>query len=146
MCCSFSKYDEIKWISAAEYYLNDIIGDMNNGVNAYLDWNILLDENGGPTYKNNPVKSASIRVNDNYIKSPIYYYLFHISHFVDNNSIIVSNYTNCNLKVLSLKTSKKIIIIVMNKSGSDIEYNLLVNGKNIFYKISCHSIVTYTFS
>ena len=143
MCCSYSKYDEKKWISSAEYYLTDIIGDMNNGVNAYLDWNILLDENGGPTYKNNPVKSASIRVNDNYIKSPIYYYLFHISHFVSNNSFIVESKTNCNLKVVSFKILKKIIIIVMNKSSSDVEYNLLVSGKNIFDKISCHSIVTY---
>ena len=142
MCSGYSKYDEIKWISSAEYYLTDIIGDMNNGVNAYLDWNILLDEFGGPTYKNNPVKSASIRINDSFIKSPIYYYLYHISHFIDN-SIIIETKNNTNLKVVSLKNNNKIITIIMNKSNYDIEYNLVINNKNIFDKINKHSIITY---
>lgn len=143
MCCSYSKYNEEKWISSAEYYLNDIIGDMNNGVNAYLDWNILLDENGGPTYKNNPVKSASIRVGDTYIKSPIYYYLYHVSHFIGDKNIIIENKNNSNLKVVSLKVDKKIIVIVMNKTNTNIEYNLLMNNEYIFDKIGNHSIITY---
>lgn len=142
MCCSYSKYDEKEWISSAEYYLKDIIGDMNNGVNAYLDWNILLDLNGGPTYKNNPVKSSSIIIDNNYIKSPIYYYLYHISHFIDN-SIIIENKNNTNLKVVSLKNNNKIIIVVMNNSKDNIEYNLLVNTKKLFDKINKHSIITY---
>ena len=142
MCCAYSPYNEKNWISSAEYYINDIIGDMNNGINAYLDWNILLDENGGPTYKNNPVKSASIRIGDNYVKSPIYYYLYHISHFIDN-SIIIKNENNTNLKIVSLKNNKKIIVVIMNKSNQDIEYNLLLKNKNIYDEIKKHTIVTY---
>ena len=142
MCCSYSKYDENKWISSAEYYLNDIIGDMNSGINAYLDWNILLDELGGPTYKNNPVKSGSIRVNDNYIKSPIYYYLYHISHFV-NNSMIIETNNNTNLKVVSMKNKNKVIVVIMNKTNNDIEYKILFNKNNIFDSINKHSIITY---
>lgn len=142
MCCAYSLYNEKNWISSAEYYINDIIGDMNNGINAYLDWNILLDENGGPTYKNNPVKSASIRIGDNYVKSPIYYYLYHISHFIDN-SVIIKNENNTNLKIVSLKNNKKIIVVIMNKSNQDIEYNLLLKNKNIYDEIKKHTIVTY---
>ena len=142
MCCAYSPYNEKNWISSAEYYINDIIGDMNNGINAYLDWNILLDENGGPTYRNNPVKSASIRIGDNYVKSPIYYYLYHISHFIDN-SIIIKNENNTNLKIVSLKNNKKIIVVIMNKSNQDIEYNLLLKNKNIYDEIKKHTIVTY---
>ena len=143
MCCSYSKYDEISWIGASEYYLTDIIGDMNNGVNAYLDWNILLNTDGGPTYKNNPVKSASIRVNDNYIKSPIYYYLYHISHFVDDNSYVIESNANCSLKVVAIKNNKKIITVVMNKTNQDIEYNLVFNKEKYYDIINKHSIITY---
>lgn len=146
MCCAYSPYNEKNWISSAEYYLNDIIGDMNNGINAYLDWNILLDENGGPTYIKNYVKSASIRKEDNYIKSPIYYYLYHISHFINKEAVIIENNNNTNLKVVSLKCNKKIIIVIMNKTKDDIEYKLLVNNKSIIDKISKHSIVTYEFN
>ena len=146
MCCGYTKYNEINWINDAEYYLNDIIGDMNNGVNAYLDWNILLDENGGPTYKKNYVKSASIRVNDYYIKTPIYYYLYHISHFISDNSIIVENKNNTNLQVVSLKNKNKYIVIVMNNQNDPIKYNLLLNKKTISDIINSHSIITYEIS
>ncbi len=142
MCCSYSPYSD-KWLSSAEYYLNDIIGDMNSGVNAYLDWNILLDEKGGPTYKNNPVKSPSIRINDTYLKSPIYYYLYHISHFITDKSIIIENKNNTNLKVVSIKNNKEIIIVIMNKTNDNIDYNLFINEKNIYDKINSHSIITY---
>ena len=143
MCCGHSPYDELKWISGAEYYLTDIIGDMNCGVNAYLDWNILLDENGGPTHSKNYVKSASIRVNDNYIKTPIYYYLYHISHFISDKCTIIENKNNTNLKVVSLKCNSKLIIVIMNNSNLDMEYNLLINNKNIFDRINKHSVITY---
>ena len=143
MCCAYSKYNERNWISSAEYYLTDIIGDMNSGVNAYLDWNILLDHRGGPTYKNNPVKSSSIRISKDYLKTPIYYYLYHISHFLGNNNIIIKNNTNTDLKVVSLKVNKKIIVVVMNITNQDIEYNLLVNNNNIYDKIVKKSIITY---
>ena len=143
MCCAYSPYNEKNWISSAEYYLNDIIGDMNSGINAYLDWNILLDENGGPTYIKNYVKSASIRKNDNYIKSPIYYYLYHISHFINKEAVIFENKNNTKLKIVSLKCNKKKIIVIMNKTKEDIEYNLLINNKTISDKINKHSIITY---
>lgn len=143
MCCAYSKYNEKKWLGSAEYYLNDIIGDMNNGVNAYLDWNILLDQNGGPTYKNNPVKSGSIRVGDNYIKSPIYYYLYHISHFIGTKTLVVENKTNTELKVVSLKVDKKILVIIMNRTSHNIEFNLKINNHSLCDKINNHSIITY---
>ena len=115
---------------------------MNCGINAYLDWNILLDEYGGPTHSKNYVKSPSIRMDDNYLKSPIYYYLYHVSHFI-NNSIIIENKNTTNLKVVSLKSNNKIIIVIMNNSNTDIEYKLIIKKKNISDKINKHSIITY---
>ena len=143
MCCGYSKYNEKEWISAAEYYLKDIIGDMNSGVNAYLDWNILLDENGGPTHSKNYVKSASIRVNDEYIKTPIYYYLYHVSHFIGNECTIIENKNNTNLKVVGFKSKDKLSVILMNNSNQPIEYNLLLKKNTIYDKINAHSIITY---
>ncbi len=142
MCCGYSEYHEKNWIKEAEYYLNDIIGDMNVGVNAYLDWNILLDSNGGPSHKKNYVKSASIRIDDNYIKTPIYYYLYHLSHFI-NDSVIVENKNDTKLKVVSLKSKNKLIIVVMNNGNDVVEYNLEINKNSISDKINSHSIITY---
>ena len=41
-CCGFSKYDEKEWVRDAEIYIDDIVKDINNGGNAYIDWNILF--------------------------------------------------------------------------------------------------------
>ena len=145
MCAGFSIYNEINWIKDAEYYLKDIIGDINSGVNAYLDWNILLDNTGGPSHSNNFVKSSSILDNNNYIKTPIYYYIYHISHFLSKENIIIEN--KCTVKeltVTSMKCNDKIIVIVMNNSNKDIKYNLVYEKKFIFDLIKAHTIITYT--
>lgn len=36
-----------------ERYAHDMIGNFNNGMNAFLDWNVLLDETGGPNHVGN---------------------------------------------------------------------------------------------
>ena len=33
-----------------EGYAHDIIGDLNAGANGWVDWNLLLDEHGGPNH------------------------------------------------------------------------------------------------
>ena len=144
MCCSYSSYDEMKWVSSAEYYLRDTIGDMNSGVNAYLDWNILLDDKGGPTHAKNYVKSASVLMGSDYIKSPIYYYLYHISHFLSSNTKIVfsNSYTN-KLKVVSLIDNNELIVVIMNDTNEIIDFNLIFKNKYISDSISSHSIITY---
>lgn len=43
-----------------EDYIVDIIEDLNHHVNAWIDWNILLDEAGGPNYVDNFVDSPMV--------------------------------------------------------------------------------------
>lgn len=144
MCSGYSNYNEKSWIKDAEYYLTDIIGDMNCGINAYLDWNVLLDQNGGPTHSKNYVKSSSILKNDAYIKSPIYYYIYHISHFLGkNNYIIESKTSNKELKIVSLKCDSKIVIIIMNNTNQNINYSLIYKQEKINDNIKAHTILTY---
>ncbi|MCQ2557900.1 MAG: glucosylceramidase [Oscillospiraceae bacterium] len=52
-CFEYSVYGEIDPVFAAQKFAHEILGDMNHGTNAYTDWNLLLDEQGGPNYVNN---------------------------------------------------------------------------------------------
>ena len=142
MCCGYSKYNENSWINDAVYYTKDIIDNLNVGVNAYLDWNILLDFNGGPNHKKNYCKSAIILNEDktNFIKTPIYYYLYHLSKIKGN--IVESVSSNNNLKVVS-SYNKKLCITIYNDSDKREEYNLIIDGKCINDKINSKSIITY---
>ena len=63
-----------------------MINDFNDGASAWTDWNILLDENGGPNHVGNfcfaPVH-ADTR-NGQLIYTNAYYYIGHFSKFVRN--------------------------------------------------------------
>lgn len=44
----------------AEAYAEDILEDLNNWVNGWIDWNLVLDERGGPNYVDNFVDAAVV--------------------------------------------------------------------------------------
>jgi glucosylceramidase len=48
-----------KW-SRAEEYVENILEDLNNHVSGWIDWNLVLDERGGPNYVDNTVEAAVI--------------------------------------------------------------------------------------
>ena len=133
MCCGYSCYNEQKWRKDAELYANEIIGNLNNYMNIYMDWNLLLDEFGGPNHKKNYVKAPIIRMRDKIIKTPIYYYLKHFS--LHQNSYIYEVKNNIELKVV---VSDKYITI-LNDTKKDISFSIL----GMTDTIKKHTIVTY---
>ena len=74
MCCGFSPYDEKDWQKDANLYLGELFSDINSGASAFVDWNMLLDAQGGPSYCKNYVKSPVIlnETGDDFILTPIY--------------------------------------------------------------------------
>lgn len=144
--CYFSNYNEKEWIKDAEMYLFDLINDMNYGMNGYVDWNILLDFNGGPNHKNNFCKSPII-LNENssdFILTPIYYYLGHISKYVEPRAKILTVDTYLpNLLVIATKKENKIVTTILNSNNEKMELNLLINKTRIKDYINPHTICTY---
>ena len=147
-CCGFSNYNEKEWVHDAEILLIDLISDLNNGMSVYLDWNILLDYQGGPNHQNNFCKSPIILSKDekSFIKTPIYYYFGHISKFIKEGDIInpISLYDN-SLYGISATNDLKTSIIILNPSDENKEINLVIKDKVIKDIIKSHSIVTYIF-
>ena len=145
MCCGYSKYNNINWINDAELYLKDIISCMNNGVVAYLDWNVLLNSEGGPSHIKNPVKSILVlnEEENNYIKTPIYYYLMHISKYIDKDYEIIETVNNTDLYIVSAKKRKKTIITILNTSNDNINFKIEIDYNIINDCINTHSIITF---
>lgn len=145
MCCGYEKYDKINWINDAELYLKDIISCMNNGVNAYLDWNIILNSEGGPSHIKNPVKSLIIlnEEENDYIKTPIYYYLTHISKYIDKDYEIVETINTSDLYIVSAKKDNRVVITILNTSNDNKDYSIKIDNNNICDSINAHSIVTF---
>ena len=125
----------------------DLISDLNNGMNIYLDWNILLDYQGGPNHQNNFCKSPIILSEDekSFIKTPIYYYFGHISKFIKEGYIInpISLYDNSLYGVVA--TGKMTSIVILNPTNEDKKINIVINDKVIKDLIKTHSIITYIY-
>ena len=52
-CIEFSRGDIHGAVDGAQKLGHELIGDLNHGMTAFYDWNMLLDETGGPNYVGN---------------------------------------------------------------------------------------------
>ena len=142
------KFDAAKyqfWPNA-ERYGEQIINDFNNGTVAWTDWNILLDENGGPNHVGNfcfaPVH-ADTRTKE-LIFTPSYYYIGQFSKFIrpDARRISTASSRSVLLSTSFKNTDGSLATIVMNKTDEPIQYNLFVGRDKASIEIPAHAIQT----
>ena len=145
-CTGYSEFKQCDEIPNAELYAHEIIGDLNSGTNGYIDWNIMLDYKGGPNHKNNFCNSP-VMLNEessDYIKNLSFHYIGHFSKFIQVGAekIEHSKYTD-KLELSSFKNpDNSIVVVIMNKSDSNIDYNIWINDKLIHDTVESHSIIT----
>ncbi len=114
----------------AERYGHSMINDFNAGTVGWTDWNILLDENGGPNHVGNfcfsPIH-ADIPSGE-LVYTPTYYYIGHFSKFVRPNARRVSTTASRSHLITTsfINEDNQMATIVMNQSDEDINYNFFV--------------------
>lgn len=142
------KFDAAKyqfWPNA-ERYGTSMINDFNNGTVAWTDWNILLDQFGGPNHVGNfcfaPIHADT--TTGELIYTPSYYYIGHFSKFIRPNAVRVStSVSRSHLSSTSfLNKDGKMATIIMNHTDNEITYNLIVATKKTVVKIPAHAIQT----
>ena len=147
-CTGFSNFNPNDEIHNAEIYAHDIIGDLNSGTNAYIDWNLVLDNNGGPNHKKNYCNSPIMISQDNtdYIKNLTYYYIAHFSKYIKPNAkcIAFSRYS-VDIELTAFENpDNTITLVLLNKFGFSKPFNININDEIIFKDIiEPHSIITY---
>ena len=79
----------------AEKYAHDIIGDLNNWVEGWTDWNLVLDERGGPNHLGNLCDAPVLVRTDHNPPSvhfqPTYYVMGHFSRFLRPGAVRVKH-------------------------------------------------------
>jgi len=104
-------------------YARDIIGCLNNWVEGWIDWNMVLDEKGGPNLANNwCVAPIIVDVKkDEIYYTPLYYTLSHFSKFIRPNAIRIG--FDCSDEELMCTTIKNedgtIVLVVLNMSEEE---------------------------
>lgn len=140
------KYDlsRIEDPKLAERYGKAMINDFNNGTVAWTDWNILLDENGGPNHVGNlcfaPVHGNTQTGGLTFTNS--YYYIGHFSKFIRPGAKRISTATTSNnLSSTSfLNTDGSLVVIALNEKDEPLNYMLTIDGKTAKLNIPARSI------
>ncbi|EIA09593.1 glycoside hydrolase family 30 protein [Flavobacterium frigoris] len=145
------KFDSNKyqlWANG-ERYGRSMINDFSNGSVAWTDWNILLDQNGGPNHVGNfcfaPVHANTLT--DELIYTPSYYYIGHFSKFIRPNAKRVSSVSSRSqlLTTSFMNEDGKVITVVMNQGDKEAAYNLCVGSKATAVVIPAHAIQTLVY-
>ena len=129
-----------------ERYATSIINDLNRWTVAWIDWNLILNEQGGPNHVGNYCSAPIIvdtRSQDLLYQSS-YYYIGHFSRFIlPGDKIINSKNTNDKIDVLSSINDQNIVnTVIQNKNESCVEINYNRGNVNSVFSIPERSIVT----
>lgn len=132
-------------ISHAERYAYEMIMDLNNYSEGYIDWNLMLNEIGGPNHVGNFCESPIMfnRTTKELMFLPSYYYIGHFSKYLSKEHIRIE--TSClkeGISAVSFIDSKdKITTIILNKENEDQLINIKINKEEYALNVPAHTII-----
>ena len=148
-CYEYSR-GALDTVKIGERYAHDMIGNFNNYCNAFCDWNLILDEKGGPNHVGNfcdapmmiNTQTGEIEIHDSY------YYIGHFSKFIKQGAkrIGSSKWTDAVETVSFKNPDGEIVTVVLNRTDKNIKAWLKLDGQLAETEIEAHSIATYIFT
>lgn len=123
-CVEYSIYgNEPKWENG-EHYGRNIIGDFNNWSRGWIDWNLVLNEEGGPNHVRNLCEAPIMadRQKNELIYNVSYWYLGHFSKFIERGAKRIELLVDLPADVFAVaykNLDDSIIIVIQNQSEND---------------------------
>ncbi|XP_067626974.1 lysosomal acid glucosylceramidase-like [Eurosta solidaginis] len=121
-----------------QIYASAYLKNLQHSYNGWIDWNIVLDEQGGPNYVENFVDAPVIVNATNRVeiyKQPIFYAMGHFSKFVPKGSVRIEAEVKkllTSLEVVAFKRpDERIVVVLLNSDGKavDVLLNDSVQGE-----------------
>ncbi|XP_023704817.1 lysosomal acid glucosylceramidase isoform X2 [Cryptotermes secundus] len=146
------EFDKVKlgsW-SRGEWYMEDILQDLNHWVTGWLDWNLALNPQGGPSWARNFVDAAII-VNataNEFYKQPMFYAVGHFAKFIPEGSlrIGVEPHEKSGISAVAFQTPENAVVIILyNRSEYDMNVTVTLSDMRVINLIiqlhSFHTVV-----
>jgi glucosylceramidase len=145
-CVEYSRFSLAGQLENAQMYANDIIGNLNSGMTAFIDWNLILNKQGGPNHVNNYCDAPIMCDTENDIvqEKLSFTYIGHFSRYIEPGAkrIASTKYTD-KLSVVSMKNPNgSIITVLLNRTQEDIPVALRLLGQVTEFTVPEGSIVT----
>ncbi|WP_394351595.1 glycoside hydrolase family 30 protein [Kordia antarctica] len=115
-------------------YARDIIGCLNNWVDGWVDWNMVLDKQGGPNWFKNWCVAPIIvdPENDEVYMTPLYYTMAHFSKYIRPGAkVIDANNTDKDLMVTAAQNPDGTIAVVVFNEGTSKKHFSLKLGEKV---------------
>lgn len=124
-----------------------MINDLNRWTEGWMDWNLVLDTQGGPNHVGNYC-SAPILIDtagDALLRQSSYYYMGHFSRFVRPGAqrIVCAGSLQALETTAFVNTDGSIAVVAMNRGAKPLNFVLNVNGGRWNAQLPPRSIASY---
>ncbi len=143
------KYLHPKYVPVFRY-ARDIIGCLNNHVNGWIDWNMVLDKQGGPNWFKNWC-GAPILVDpdkDEVYITPIYYVMAHFSKYMRPDAIRIGfENSDADLMITAVQNpDHSLVVVVLNQGSEAKNFTLTLGAESTSVSISANALQTIVIS
>ena len=132
--------------SPVNRYARDIIGCLNNWVDGWVDWNMVLDTKGGPNwFKNWCIAPVIVDPDaDRVYMTPIYYTMAHFSKYIRPGAEVIGvDKTDDDLMVTASKNPNgSFAVVIFNEGKEAKKFDLNLNDEKRNIRISAQAIQT----
>lgn len=127
-------------------YARDIIGCLNNWVDGWIDWNMVLDTQGGPNWFKNWCVAPVIvdPEKDEVYFTPIYYTLAHFSKYIRPGAMRIGfeNSDDSLMVTAAQNPDGSIAVIILNQGSESKQIQLSLGESSSTIQISAQAIQT----
>ena len=127
-------------------YARDIIGCLNNWVDGWVDWNMVLDRQGGPNWFKNWCVAPVIvdPENDEVYFTPLYHTIAHFSRFIRPGAIKIGlENQNNSLQVTAVENlDGSFTVVILNQESEPMDFSLVLGNRSTDIQISGQAIQT----
>lgn len=125
-------------------YAHDIIGNLNAGMNRWIDWNLCVDETGGPRHIPNGFTASCIVESRSARLNMTYYYVKHFSHYILPGARRIG-VSRCDQKteVTAVKNPDgSVAVVALNRGNEDAFYAFRMEGCCVRFGVPAGTIST----
>lgn len=148
-CVEYSRFSKGQ-LPNAQMYAHDMIGNLNAGMNAFLDWNLVLDQEGGPNHVHNycdaPIMCDTLA--GTYERKLSYHYIGHFSHYIQPGAVRIGKtcYTDTLETCAFQNPDGSLVCVILNRNERDIPCTVRINQRVCSCVAPASSISTLTLS
>ena len=145
-CCGIRERTENDAWRRGELYAHDIIGNLNAGMSRWIDWNVLLDAQGGPNHVGN-FCAAPLLANaagDDVAFLPTYFYIGHLSKYIQPGAVRIgwSKSTDA-IDVTAVRNPDgRHAAVLLNRTDRDLRPCLRFRGQLAPVDLPAHGILS----